>query len=298
MKRTLSTLAAALATFGASAMAQQIFFDDFNDGDDAGWTHADYNVTGTPWGPPIFNASAGTYRLATTGRCSAASYAALISYIDASVASPTAFADGELRTTVRAITQGTSCGVFSRVPGTSVFEGYSFAASTALHVFVIEKLKLNSSNIVEITQLGRLEGPSFAFNFNEPWNMACATVGDRISLKVWRVGEAEPATPQLVVYDRTFIDGSVGLQSYVGGSVTGTIFVGSRFDDVSFTAMQPCAGDLNDDGQVDLTDLSGLLSNFGVGEGLFSRDGDIDYDGDVDLSDLSALLAAFGTSCG
>lgn len=54
-------------------------------------------------------------------------------------------------------------------------------------------------------------------------------------------------------------------------------------------------GDLDHDGDVDLTDLSILLSNFGLGSGQTYEDGDIDGDGDVDLEDLSILLANYGT---
>ncbi|MFN0138125.1 MAG: PQQ-dependent sugar dehydrogenase [Phycisphaerae bacterium] len=54
-------------------------------------------------------------------------------------------------------------------------------------------------------------------------------------------------------------------------------------------------GDVNDDGRVDLTDLSRQISNFGeVEPGL---DGDTDLDGDVDLRDLSQLLSRFGDVC-
>ncbi|MBI5866310.1 MAG: hypothetical protein HZB38_17705 [Planctomycetes bacterium] len=64
---------------------------------------------------------------------------------------------------------------------------------------------------------------------------------------------------------------------------------------VQFDLGAPCLGDLNNDGVVDLNDLTLILSNFGsVGPGLT---GDIDSDGDVDLGDLTLLLSAFGTIC-
>ena len=54
-------------------------------------------------------------------------------------------------------------------------------------------------------------------------------------------------------------------------------------------------GDVDGDGDVDLSDLATLLANYGLsGPGL---PGDIDSDGDVDLSDLAALLANYGRSC-
>ncbi|MFQ5807305.1 MAG: hypothetical protein ACE5I3_12730, partial [Phycisphaerae bacterium] len=58
-----------------------------------------------------------------------------------------------------------------------------------------------------------------------------------------------------------------------------------------------CVGDLNGDGQVDLSDLATLLSNYGVTEEAELEDGDLDGDGDVDLDDLAALLAHYGTVC-
>jgi hypothetical protein len=51
-------------------------------------------------------------------------------------------------------------------------------------------------------------------------------------------------------------------------------------------------GDLDADGDVDLSDLGALLASFDVDAG-----GDIDGDGDTDLSDLGALLAHFGERC-
>jgi hypothetical protein len=57
-----------------------------------------------------------------------------------------------------------------------------------------------------------------------------------------------------------------------------------------------CPGDLDGDGDVDLTDLARLLSNYGMTGGATYEDGDLDSDGDVDLSDLAALLSVYGTS--
>ena len=53
-------------------------------------------------------------------------------------------------------------------------------------------------------------------------------------------------------------------------------------------------GDLNNDGQVNLSDLAQLLGNYG-GRGHYD-DGDMDGDGDIDLSDLAALLSVYGST--
>lgn len=72
-------------------------------------------------------------------------------------------------------------------------------------------------------------------------------------------------------------------------------------NDVAFSLINagspPCPGDLNGDGEVGLTDLATLLSNFGTPSGATAEMGDLDGDGDVDLSDLATLLANFGATC-
>lgn len=56
-----------------------------------------------------------------------------------------------------------------------------------------------------------------------------------------------------------------------------------------------CVGDTDGDRDVDLADLSALLSQFGLSGPDLS--GDLDGDDDVDLGDLTALLSHFGLMC-
>jgi|GEM_PF-3910435 len=51
-------------------------------------------------------------------------------------------------------------------------------------------------------------------------------------------------------------------------------------------------GDLDHDGDVDLSDLATLLASYNIDAG-----GDLDNDGDTDISDLAALLGRYGASC-
>ncbi len=51
-------------------------------------------------------------------------------------------------------------------------------------------------------------------------------------------------------------------------------------------------GDLDGDGDVDLSDLAILLASYNTDAG-----GDLDGDGDTDLADLAILLAGYGRSC-
>jgi hypothetical protein len=60
----------------------------------------------------------------------------------------------------------------------------------------------------------------------------------------------------------------------------------------SFAATTNKSADLNNDGKVNLSDLSILLSNYGKNV----SQGDINNDGIINLSDLSILLSKFGTT--
>jgi serine protease AprX len=65
----------------------------------------------------------------------------------------------------------------------------------------------------------------------------------------------------------------------------------------ALAAYSACPGDLDGDTDVDLSDLSILLANYGTTSGAAYEEGDLDGDGDVDLTDLSELLAVYGTTC-
>ncbi len=68
-------------------------------------------------------------------------------------------------------------------------------------------------------------------------------------------------------------------------------FILSRRDAALMAIRNPLGhpADFDGDGDVDLGDVSVLLTAFGVGTG-----GDPDGDGDTDLADLSALVAGLG----
>lgn len=71
---------------------------------------------------------------------------------------------------------------------------------------------------------------------------------------------------------------------------------GSDFLVMKVMSGTPRPGDVDGDGDVDLTDLSLLLASFGScdGDATFDAAADLDQSGCVELSDLSLLLADFG----
>ncbi|HUO09697.1 MAG TPA: LamG-like jellyroll fold domain-containing protein [Phycisphaerae bacterium] len=82
--------------------------------------------------------------------------------------------------------------------------------------------------------------------------------------------------------------GRYTLQVSITNPIAGTTTTSS----VTFTVL---AGDANQDGKIDLTDLSTVLNNFGAATSAWTS-GNFDGSGTVDLTDLSFVLNNFGTS--
>jgi hypothetical protein len=66
-----------------------------------------------------------------------------------------------------------------------------------------------------------------------------------------------------------------------------------------FPVPEPCFGDVNGDGLIDVEDLSTLLGAFGSCEGdlLFDPHCDLEPDGCIDMADLVELLGVYGEAC-
>lgn len=97
--------------------------------------------------------------------------------------------------------------------------------------------------------------------------------------------------------------GAFSLGGTIGQPDAGVVMTGGNFTLTGgFWAgalAAPCVltGDLNNDGAVSLSDLTVLLSNFGVASGATPDQGDLNGDGAVSLADLTLLLSNFGTTC-
>jgi hypothetical protein len=137
--------------------------------------------------------------------------------------------------------------------------------------------------------------------FIEGGNPAFAV--DSVLVCEWSAGrvvsyEVDANGDPIVATQRPFITGLAGAEGAAIDPVTGdflfsTFGGGNQIIRVSgFTSTVPCAGDINLDHVVDLSDLSLLLATFG-GPGA----GDLNADCITDLTDLAILLGNFGMTC-
>ena len=110
----------------------------------------------------------------------------------------------------------------------------------------------------------------------------------------------EPQIGEVLSFDVTaFVSQVVALQHpYVGLTARAESFGGLWVTEGGvyprLTILTGIPGDLDHDGDVDLSDLAALLGNYGMTSGASYDEGDLDHDGDVDLSDLAELLSHYG----
>lgn len=143
----------------------------------------------------------------------------------------------------------------------------SAAAEAALHNPFLESFGL------------RLDGPFVTTSLDVPISGSAPVLAGVDHLYAWGANLLSDLTPDESSSSIVFTHSLLKIGTYEGeGSC-------------------PLAGDLNCDCIVDLIDLAGLLSSYGMASGATRADGDLDQDGDVDLGDLAAVLSAYGSSC-
>ncbi len=123
-----------------------------------------------------------------------------------------------------------------------------------------------------------------------PITLAGVTISNGLALALdpatgvlWGVLKATGNVRHLVT-----INPNTGVASPIG-------VLGERIASIAFVPPDPCPGDFNNDGAVNLDDLQILLFNFGQPGTVL--DGDANGDGLVNLDDLQLLLFNFGVIC-
>ena len=223
--------------------AETVLIDNFNDGNDDGWTH---------YTSGIFDASSFAYNLKS-------SQTLISSGWDGS--SDPKFSEGFLRTKIRKETLGIGVALFMRATGGL---GDYVVAGTTDDTFGIFRTDYGPPRTQH--ELVKLDKAEFFMDPNEYWWIEGGFVGNQITLKVWRDGELEPSLPQLTVTDSTYTTGVFGVAA-VKSSIAPPPQISVFFDDIYFTfPSEVCpydlVGDLNDDCVVNLYDVALLAGNY------------------------------------
>lgn len=218
-----------------------ILIDDFSSSDLDGWVHT-VTAEGKPWGPARVEVVDGEFLHGTTGEVpprgapNLSDGGLVISEWSQSKDDPS-FSDGYLRAKVRAEPTGDQAGnvnLLMRYDNDTI-SGYVIYASGA-------------NNYVGISSYvnGALAGDWWIgpiFTTGEDWMMDFGAVGDQLSLKAWKAGDAEPARPQLEVTDDAHQSGTIGVTSAVQiARIQAPVVLSSHYDDIYFTPVPEPSG--------------------------------------------------------
>lgn len=193
-----------------------------------------------PWGPARVEIDDETLIIQTTGEIpqntspNVFDTGVVVSALNQS-ATDDRFANGFFRATVRAGANTESIPSLFLRGDTSTFSGYQFRGNGSLGEFQIESF-IDGGAVNLLGQMNRPEDPKFSVG--EDWIIEAGAVHDRLSMKVWRAGEPEPAEPQLVVFDDLLSGGQIALAASVSPTELGQpTKIDVTFDDVLFRAV-------------------------------------------------------------
>jgi protocatechuate 3,4-dioxygenase beta subunit len=220
------------------AFSQTILIDDFNDGNADGWTTFDWTVD-QPWGPGTFDVGSGALHLEGAGLVpdSGGGYPSVLGARWEPASDPV-FTDGFLRAKIMVHELGGAAGIWLRggghinEPGSG--HSYGFFGYTTWNGipgngrFFFGRYNENAS---------AFETPlpdNLSFGVEEEWYIEAGAVGDQLSVKVWRVGDTEPESPQWTRTDTTHRTGGFGVAAFVGGSWTQPARTSATIDDIQF----------------------------------------------------------------
>jgi PEP-CTERM motif-containing protein len=235
MSRTISSCVAAVTLamgVAACAHAQLIPIDDFDDGNDDGWTHYDFTA-GQAWGPGIYDASSGEYLLQGMGPVPPEDPADGLLFSEWDMSADPLFSNGYVRLKIRVNEKNTSAFLLMRTD-LSTLSGHLFAVNTELDNFrfFIESYE-NFAVLGNVTEDGPLYEP------DQDWMFEAGAIGNELSLKYWKLGDPEPADPQLTFTDMLGAAGRISLGVSFPGDHNPASLISASFDDLVFIVPEP-----------------------------------------------------------
>lgn len=207
-----------------AATAPENTIDDFDDGDVDGWTQQD-GTAGKPAGAGSFDVSSGALHLSTPDSIPVdlAHGNQLMATWDKSW--DPRFANGLVRAKIRIDSAGSMAAIGFRI-NEDANGGYLFLGG--MKSFEFQRIEESRPTSVLDVGLG------LKMDIGEEWWIEAGGLGDKLSMKVWRVGTPEPALPQLTVIDSTFATGRVGVEANLDPKYLETTRVNATFDEITF----------------------------------------------------------------
>jgi WD40 repeat protein len=224
-----------------SALGSELtLLDDFNNGHDDRWLRVDDFNAGKPWGPGVFDASAGAYHLSTTGPVPLANLdrfppgdPAVFDLLNSGALGAIwrrsivdrRYDNGVLRAKVRAGNVGSIVDLVVRAFGPSMYTFSNVASFQEFHFCRFDK-----------GMLARVERmPGVEFNPRDDWWSEVRFEGEKFSWSVWKVGDDRPKAPQLEIRDATYSSGAIGVSASVfTNNIRASMPVDATFDDIYF----------------------------------------------------------------
>ena len=239
MSRTISLcIAAVTLAIGMAfcAHAKSIPIDDFEDGNLDGWTLLDFSAAET-WGPGDYDVSSGVLHALHSGSDPVPvgtpfNQTAILSIWNDS-ADPL-YSNGYLRAQIRTDEDDNSTAVLMRAD-LGTLSGYLLFGNTNSHD-APGSGRFNLNKFVNGVE-SNIWRSDFAYEVGEWWNIELGTVGTTLSAKVWKVGDADPISPQFVGTDTSNTTGQIILSSDVSSAHTIPGRADGSFDNVSFYAI-------------------------------------------------------------
>ncbi len=209
-----------------NAFDYTILVDDFNDGNDDGWTLFD-STTDDPWGPGTFDPTSGEYHIYGAGVVPMGEAGWMGAYWDAS--EDPLFTNGFLQAKIRANDPTSIVILMMRL--TEGGNYYAFGANPVAQRFFLSKFVGDREVFVE----GVTTDPPF--QAGEDWILEAGAVGSQLSMTAWKLGEPKPLVPQWTYTDPTSLaGGAIGLITWHWAlEQTPPGIVDVTYDDINFT---------------------------------------------------------------